>query len=146
MPEILTLLIQVVAPTVAVIVSYLFGKKRQKAEVDRLQGEKKNLEAAAGLSTAEAASIISRAAADVVQPLTNRIRELQEEAKSLADRHAEEMRSLVAKYAELEAHVAVVTRENIELKSKIAYLEARLTLLSKPGELATETSKRLGEV
>lgn len=128
-----------------IVVSYFLGRKKSNAEVAKLEGEKKSVEAAAGLSTAEAASIIAQAAADVVQPLTNRIRELQTEAKAMADRHAEDKRLLIERQSRLEKHLAEVTKENVELKTKVAHLEAKLLLLSKPSELAEETSKRLGE-
>lgn len=139
MPEIVIPFLQYIAgPLIAIIFSYLFARKKNQAEVKKLEGEKKSVEAAAGLSTAEAASIISRAAADVVQPLTNRIRELQEDSIARSQRHAETIRRL-------ESHIAEVTRENVELKTKVAHLEAKVALLSKPSELANETSKRLGE-
>lgn len=130
----------------AIVLSYVFGRKKNSAEVRKLEGEKKSVEAAAGLSTAEAASIISRAAADVVQPLTNRIRELQEDSKAMADRYAEDRKLLAARQVRLETHIAEVTKENVELKTKVAHLEAKVALLSKPSELANETSKRLGEM
>lgn len=120
------------------VLTYLLGKKKNRAEINKLEGEKKSVEAAAGLSTAEAASIISRAAADVVQPLTNRIRELQQESLMRDQKNAEEVHLL-------KKHIMELTRENVQLKTKVAHLEAKLTLLEKPGELATETSKRLGE-
>lgn len=128
-----------------IVVSYFLGRKKSNAEVAKLEGEKKSVEAAAGLSTAEAASIIAQAAADVVQPLTNRIRELQTEAKAMADRHAEDKRLLIERQSRLEKHLAEVTKENVDLKTKVAHLEAQIALLSKPSELAQETSKRLGE-
>lgn len=120
------------------VVSYFLGRKRNKAEISKLEGEKKSVEAAAGLSTAEAASIISRAAADVVQPLTNRIRELQQESLLRDQRYAEEIRRL-------QNHVRELTEENVKLKTEVAHLKANVTLLAKPHELAHETTKRLGE-
>lgn len=121
------------------IVTYFLGRKRNRAEISKLEGEKKNVEAAAGLSTAEAASIISRAAADVVQPLTNRIRELQQDSLERDRRHSEELRRL-------QNHLAEVTEENVKLKTKVAHLEAKVALLSKPHELSENTTKRLGEM
>lgn len=144
--ELLPQIITAVAGIVVSILTYFFGRKKNNAEVKKLEGEKKSVEAAAGLSTAEAASIISRAAADVVQPLTNRIRELQQELKDKTDRHAAEMSAMSQRYSNLEFHVAEVTKENVALKNKVAHLEAKIALLSKPHELANETSKRLGDV
>lgn len=143
MQDILIPLLQIFGPILGgialAIVTYFLGKKKNKAEIDKLEGEKKSVEAAAGLSTAEAASIISRAAADVVQPLTNRIRQLQQESLERNKIYTEEIKRL-------QEHIAELTRENVQLKTKLAHLEARLALLSKPTELASETSKRLGEV
>jgi phage shock protein A len=135
-------LLQVIGPilggAVLAIISYFLGIKKNRAEIAKLEGEKKSVEAAAGLSTAEAASIISRAAADIVQPLTNRIRELQQDSLARDQRHAEEIRGL-------QLHIGNLTEENVKLKTKVAHLEAKVALLSKPHELANETTKRLGE-
>lgn len=143
-------LLQIFGPIIGAIAltvtTWFLARSRNRAEVERLQGERKSVEAAAGLSTAEAASIISRAAADVVLPLTNRIRELQEDSKAMADRHRTEMYRMAQKHLELENHVAAITKENIDLKSKVASCEAKIALLSKPSELANETSRRLGEI
>lgn len=143
MPDYVIPLLQIFGPILGgvalAVVTYLLGKRKNRAEISKLEGEKKSVEAAAGLSTAEAASIISRAAADVVQPLTNRIRQLQEESLARDQRNAEEVRRL-------QTHIVELTKENVKLKTKLAHLEAKLTLLEKPGELANETSRRLGEV
>lgn len=142
MGEIIIPLLQIFGPILGgvalAVVTYFLGKKKNRAEINKLEGEKKSIEAAAGLSTAEAASIISRAAADVVEPLTNRIRQLQEESLVRDQRNADEVRRL-------QSHIIELTKENVQLKTKLAHLEAKLTLLSKPHELANETSKRLGE-
>lgn len=142
MPEYVIPLLQILGPIlggiVLAFVSYFLGRRKNQAEISKLEGEKKNVEAAAGLSTAEAASIISRAAADVVEPLTNRIRELQQESLARDKKHAEEI-------SRLQFHINEVTRENVQLKTKVAHLEAKVALLSKPTELANETSRRLGE-
>lgn len=68
---------------IASCVTYFLGRKRQRQEIENLQAEKKSIEAASGVSTAEAAQIISEAAAATVQPLTERIREQREEMKYL---------------------------------------------------------------
>lgn len=142
MPDYVIPLLQFFGPllggSILAIVTYLLGRRKNRAEISKLEGEKKSVEAAAGLSTAEAASIISRAAADVVQPLTARIRELQEESLARDRRNTEEVRKL-------QSHIMQLTKENVNLKTKLAHLEAKLALLEKPGELAVETSKRLGE-
>ena len=142
MPDFVIPLLQIFGPilggVVLAVVTYFLGKRKNRAEIDKLVGEKKSVEAAAGLSTAEAASIISRAAADVVQPLTNRIRELQQDSLAREQRSAEEVRRL-------QFHITELTKENVQLKTKLAHLEAKLVLLEKPSELASETSRRLGE-
>ena len=62
-----------------IILTRIFTRREQKAKVDNLQAEKKSIEAASGVSAAEAAQIISQAAAETVRPLLDRIRELREE-------------------------------------------------------------------
>lgn len=142
MPDYVIPLLQIFGPIIGgialAVITYFLGRNKNRAEISKLEGEKKNVEAAAGLSTAEAASIISRAAADVVEPLTNRIRELQQDSLAREQRNAEEVRRL-------QFHITELTKENVKLKTQLAHLEAKLALLSKPSELANETSKRLGE-
>lgn len=91
--------------------AYLYGRKRNQAEIQKLQSEKESIEAAAGLSTAQASSIIATAAAEVVQPLTNRIKELQ-------------------------GQVATLTQENVMLRNTLADLEAQIALLRQRDSLA----------
>lgn len=65
--------------------TYAIGRRRAKAEVENIQAEKKNIEAASGVSTAEAAQIISEAAAATVQPLMERVKEQRIEIRELTD-------------------------------------------------------------
>lgn len=95
------------------LISYRKGRERSSAEVDNIKSEKKSIEAAAGLSTAEAASIISKAAAEMLQPLLARQKELQEQ-------------------------VSVLTQENSFLKNKITMLEAQVRIIEKHSELSGE--------
>lgn len=95
------------------IVTYRLGKAKNAAELEKLRSERNNMEAATGLSTAEAASILSQAAADIVQPLTVRIKELQSE-------------------------VAKLTTENAQLKNKVTELEAKVSLVEKQKEIIGE--------
>jgi hypothetical protein len=66
--------------------TYILGRRKATQEVENLQAEKKSIEAASGLSTAEAAQVISEAAAAMVQPLIDRVHQQQEEIKYLTDR------------------------------------------------------------
>lgn len=66
-------------------ITYGIGKARSKAEVENLQAEKKNIEAATGVTTADAAKVISEAAAATVQPLIERIKEQRSEITEYRD-------------------------------------------------------------
>ena len=94
-------------------ISYRRGRSRATAEVENLRTEKRSIEAAAGLSTAEAASIISEAAASMIQPLLARQKELQEQ-------------------------LAALTRENTSLRNKVIMLEAQVAMIEKHSELSGE--------
>lgn len=86
------------------LVTYGIGRGRQKAEVDNLKAEKKSIEAASGVSTADAAKVISEAAAATVQPLIERIKEQREENKFLEQKNVEyrleleTLRTTIAKF------------------------------------------------
>jgi hypothetical protein len=69
--------------------TYLIGRRRAQAEIGNLLAEKKSIEAASGVSTAEAAQIISEAAAATVQPLMERVREQRLEIKELTQLSSE---------------------------------------------------------
>lgn len=70
-------------------ITYGVGRAKSRAEVDKVLAEKKSIEAASGVSTAEAAQVISEAAAATVQPLLDRIREQREEIKFLTERNVD---------------------------------------------------------
>jgi gas vesicle protein len=72
-------------------ITYGVGRSRNRAELDNLKAEKKSIEAASGVSTAEAAQVISEAAAATVQPLLDRIREQREELKYFNDRNSRQL-------------------------------------------------------
>lgn len=97
--------------------TYVVGRRRNRVEVDNLQAEKKSIEAASGLSTAEAAQIISEAAAATVQPLVSRVQEQQKEIKYLTDR-------LTWKRSELDR----IRTENAQLRSENELLKNRFRL------------------
>jgi NAD-dependent DNA ligase len=92
-----------VAAIIGSIFTYILGRRKSSQEVENLQAEKKSIEAASGLSTAEAAQVISEAAAAMVQPLIDRVHQQQEEIKYLTDRvvwkrgQLDELRTLNAK-------------------------------------------------
>lgn len=71
----------------SVIFTYVIGRKKSQAELENLKQEKKNMQASSDVSTAEAASIVSSAAATTVQPLLERIKEQREDIKFLTDRN-----------------------------------------------------------
>jgi len=75
-------------------ITYGVGRARAKAEVDNLKAQNRSIEAASGVSTAEAAQVISEAAAATVQPLLDRIREQREEIKFLNEKNVEYRTSL----------------------------------------------------
>jgi phage shock protein A len=102
------------------VITYFQGRKRGNAEVEKIKVEKKSIEAAAGLSTAEAASIIAQAAADVVQPLTNRIRELQQQN------------------LDQQNQISGLARENTDLRNKVTFLETQVALVQKSSALTGE--------
>jgi predicted nuclease with TOPRIM domain len=97
--------------------TYVVGRRRNRVEVDNLQAEKKSIEAASGLSTAEAAHIISEAAAATVQPLVSRVQEQQKEIKYLTER-------LTWKRSELDR----IRTENAHLRSENELLKHRFRL------------------
>lgn len=85
--------------------TYLVGRRRSSQEVQNLQAEKESIEAASGVSTAQAAQIISEAAAATVSPLLFRIKEQREEIEFLTERNVvyrnqlDELRTEIAKTA-----------------------------------------------
>lgn len=95
-------------------ITYGVGKARARAEVDNLKAEKKSIEAATGVSTAEAAQVISEAAAATVQPLLDRIREQREEIKYLTSRnlaYLDELDRIRTQLAEVQAHNELMKRK-----------------------------------
>lgn len=66
----------VVLAFVGAIAAYLAGKRKNLAEIEKLKAEK-------NASDAQAASVIAQAAAEIVGPLLERMRELQTEVTSL---------------------------------------------------------------
>lgn len=125
--EILPLGDAIVGAVAAIIGStftYLLGRKRAKQEVENLQAEKKSIEAASGVSAAEAAQIISEAAAATVQPLIDRVHQQQEEIKYLTQR-------VVWKRGQLDA----LRTENAKLKAENELYRQRMKL---QGEIPPE--------
>lgn len=109
--------------------TYVVGRRRSRAEVDNLQAEKKSIEAASGLSTAEAAQVISEAAAATVQPLIDRVHQQQEEIKYLTDR-------VVWKRGQLD----LLRTENAKLKAENELFRQRMRLQGEtPPELPPES-------
>lgn len=108
--------------------TYLVGRRRQSAEVSNLQSEKKSIEAAAGMTTAEAAQTISEAAAMAVQPLIDRVKEQKIEIKYLTTQ-------LVDKREELDEQ----RTENARLAAQNELMKAKFRLQGEvPPELPPE--------
>lgn len=96
------------------LITYTVGRAKARAEVDNLQAEKKNIEAASGVSTAEAAKIISAAAAATVEPLMDRLKEQRQEISHLTSVAAEARKELEL----MRDHVARLSAENKLMKQK----------------------------
>jgi hypothetical protein len=94
--------------------TYLVGRRRSRAEVDNLQAEKKSIEAASGVNTAEAAQIISEAAASTISPLLDRIKEQKEEIVFLTNANVDYRHQNDA----LRTQMARVAAENELLRRK----------------------------
>lgn len=94
--------------------TYVIGRRKATAEIDNLQAEKKSIEAASGFSTAQAAQVISEAAAATVGPLTERLKDQREEIKDLTNRNVAK-RHLID---ELKTQLAETKAENILLRRK----------------------------
>lgn len=96
---------------IAVVLGWAFGRRKSNQEVDNLKAEKKSIEAASGVSQAEAAQIIAQAAAETVRPLLERLQEYREENE------------------EQDQKILELKRENKELKTHNSTLEAEMQLI-----------------
>jgi hypothetical protein len=106
-------------------ITYAVGRARTKAEVDNLMAEKKAIEAATGVSTAEAAQVISEAAAATVQPLLDRIRQQREEILYFNERHAYYLNEI----EKIRTEKARTDSENALLKRKLILLGEEIPTL-----------------
>lgn len=122
-PEILSQLLPVgdSAVTAAVTIftavfTYAVGRRKSNQELQNMEAEKRGIEASSEVTTAEAAQIISAAAAATVQPLVERVREQREEIKRLSAKNLEliyESDSLRTKMAEMKAENELMKRKFI---------------------------------
>lgn len=108
-------------------VTYVVGRAKNRQEIDNLLAEKKSIEAASGVSTAEAAQVISEAAAATVQPLLDRIRHQREEIVYLHERHAYYLNE-----------IEKIRTEKARTDSENALLKRQLILLGEPIPTLTE--------
>lgn len=108
-------------------ITYAVGRAKTKAEVDNLMAEKKAIEAATGVSTAEAAQVISEAAAATVQPLLDRIRQQREEILYFNERHAYYLNE-----------IEKIRTDKAKVESENALLKRQLILLGEPIPTLTE--------
>lgn len=113
-------LIQSIAAVLAIfvgpIIGYLLGRKKYAAEIKVLNATVEEKEAVENKANAEAARIISEAAAVVVKPLLERISALQQDIQHL-------------------------TTENICLKNSLAELKSELALLRTEKDLISNTEE-----
>lgn len=93
---------------VTVLLGWVFGRNKNKQEVENLRAEKRSIEAASGVSQAEAAQIISDAAVASVKPLLDRLKEYREENEELDDK----ILALKHENQQLKTHVARLESEN----------------------------------
>lgn len=87
--------------------TYIIGRRRAHQEL-------KSLEAASGVSTAEAAQILTQAAAATVQPLLERLKEQREEIKELSKLSSDrryELDLLRTELAEVKAENEIIRRQ-----------------------------------
>ncbi len=114
-------LIQAVVGIVTAVFTYLVGRRGRKQELENLQAEKKSIEAASGVSTAEAAQIISQAAAETVKPLLDRLQELREE-NTRQDEELLEKETAIRNYKieleDLKSHAAKLAMQNRLMREK----------------------------
>jgi cell division protein FtsB len=94
-----------------VVIGWAFGRRKSNQELENLKAEKKSIEAASGVSHAEASQIIAQAAAETVRPLLERLQEYREEN------------------TEQDEKILELKRENKELKTHNSTLEAELQLI-----------------
>lgn len=110
-------------------ITYAVGRSRTKAEVDNLMAEKKAIEASVGVTTAEAAHVISEAAAATVQPLLERLREQREEIKFFNERYTKTLNEM-----------DILRNTNARIQSENALLRRQLILLGE--EIPTLTEEK----
>lgn len=106
---------------VTVLLGWVFGRRKNNQEVDNLKAEKKSIEAASGVSQAEAAQIIAQAAAETVRPLLERLQELREENAELDEEilHLNtSVRNLRIENEELRTHATKLAVENKLMREK----------------------------
>lgn len=112
-------------------ITYGVGRARARAELDNIKAEKKSIEAASGVSTAEAAQVISEAAAATVQPLLDRIREQRQEIRFLTEKNVEYRDTI----DQVRTHAARLAAENELMKNKFKLQGEKIP------ELPTEETK-----
>jgi hypothetical protein len=112
-------------------ITYGVGRARARAELDNIKAEKKSIEAASGVSTAEAAQVISEAAAATVQPLLDRIREQRQEIRFLTEKNVEYRDTI----DQVRTHAAKLAAENELMKNKFKLQGEKIP------ELPTEETK-----
>ena len=112
-PTIIITLISLLANAMGWFISRAFYRSKYKAELDELKARTDNIEASTSLSTVQAADIVAKSASVMLQPLLDRIGELQREILLIK----QEKEQLALEVATQGTQLAILTQENLILKT-----------------------------
>lgn len=112
-PEIIIASIGLLSNAIGWLVSRAFYKSKYKAELEELKARTDNIEASTSLSTVQAADIVAKSATAMLQPLLDRIGELQREIILIKS----EKNDIALRMATLESQMVILKEENNLLKS-----------------------------
>ena len=112
-PAIIITLISVLANAMGWFISRAFYRSKYKAELDELKARTDNIEASTSFSTVQAADIVAKSASAMLQPLLDRIGDLQREILLIKN----DKEDLAFKVATCETQIAILTQENLILKT-----------------------------
>lgn len=107
-PEIIIASISLLANAIGWLVSRAFYRSKYKAEIEELRAKTDSIEASTSLSTVQAADIVAKSATAMLQPLLDRIGELQREIILIKS----EKEQLALRMATLESQMVIVKEEN----------------------------------
>lgn len=112
-PEIIVIIISLVANAIGWLFTRFYYRLRYRAELDETRARAESLEAASTLSTVQAADVVARSTTAILQPLLDRITEMQKEL-ILVKKEKEE---LAARAATSESKYVALLEENAILRS-----------------------------